>query len=135
MDQNIVQFAMVKPEAMVTRARVNDHGCVRGAHACFSHLFQTDGTSAQGLLGVILFSKCLEQGRGLIRIAQQQLQFTGIQPDTPAGHAVVDFHIVEFQSNHGITAHRAVHRSILKGFITEPCTQAPEFTCLIHKTH
>jgi len=53
----------------------------------------------------------IEQLFGILRIAEQELQFAGIEPDAATTGAIIDFNFLKLKGNHCIFANRTIHKN------------------------
>jgi len=51
----------------------------------------------------------IEQLIGVFRLAEQQFELSGVEPDTAAVGAVVDFNFLKLKGNHRVFANRTIH--------------------------
>ena len=51
----------------------------------------------------------IEQLIGVFQLAEQQFELSGVEPDTAAVGAVVDFNFLKLKGNHRVFANRTIH--------------------------
>lgn len=88
-----LEFAPIKPETVILPTVINLHFAFWTYYDDL-HLFQTDRALAFARLAVPPFTQLGQQLARLRLVIYQQFDFTGIQPDSATGKAVVDFHFL-----------------------------------------
>lgn len=88
-----LEFSPVKPETVILATVINLH-LVFWTYHNYSHLFETDRALAFTRLPILPFTQLPQQSVRLGVAVYQQLDLTGIQPDSTTGKAVVNLHVL-----------------------------------------
>jgi len=112
--EDVFEFALVEPEAVGEAAAVYQDWAILGADEDFFHFFEANGASAGVFGGRWAGCKGSEDGACLCGIAEQEVEFAGVEPDSGTIEAVVNFDVVEFECDHRVFADGAVHNMSLK---------------------
>lgn len=109
--KNHLKFAAVEPQTVIPGAAVDQLEFASGlADMHFIHFRKTNRTLAFFFIRLSL-AEGTQDMFCCIGTVQQEFQFAAVEPDAPAGGAIIDFDLIKLKDEHGLAACGAIHES------------------------
>ena len=107
------EFALIEPEPVSVATFVVGDG-LRAAGSCFAHFPGANGAGSERLLVIFVEGARTHKAVALGPVAEEQLEFSGIEPYAVAGDAIIDLDRLVLEDDHRFFACGTFHACIVE---------------------